>query len=918
MYWAHRRIDYWILISPHFGPSNELSLVLDKWRNSTDLPFDVQFWGPDEDVQGLFALEPTAFNAIYADNRATPEASNILGGAERWLSRLRPKTRLPQEWNTYLATPRAFCFPGEDHQHFAALFQSHVRLRATDASGRPIGETVEAVVREWLKDKTRRSLVLLGDFGDGKSVFTYILGRRLAEEFVANPNQGWLPLRISLRGFRVARNARALLELRLSELGTTLAAWTDLARTHNTLLCLDGFDEISTRLDSETITNNIRALVECYSEYSSSKLLITSRTSVFDERRDQERLFQRIGNPQLLRLAPIPRRQTIAFLEHFAENQGLTDNFQRLRRLYDPIGLASKPLFLEMIQATLEQLPSDRFDDITLYETYIEKSLRRKLDDLDDPGLDALPEEIQASLVQILEEVAFRLQASDTEYVHLRGFRGAAGQTLAELLWRMSASEDSVRNDDATARVGVRSLLRPSSRGVSAKWPVEFFHRSMKEFFVAKRIVRCVESGAAEAAAALGGISLQPEIIQFAVGLMKRRPSEMWAGRLEQIARAAKVGRDAKLIGGNAATLLYGVSGELPGRDWSGLNLDFARLNGADLARKIFVNTSFRGASLDNANLEAADLRGADLTDVRLDETAPVSALSLTRDCFPVRARVAYGDGSIREWILDAPGKERCQALVNGVRHRVDRFVSVSDDLFLLYGDAHCSAYARTASDEWELVTYFRAHTALRLAWATPSRLAIVDEGHRHREGCLMIVDVASLATITQRNIDGIVATVSLGDVGVAVAVSEGGVVLLDVSRPDAHGQIWLPIDNALTLGVYELGDNRWLLACGCRSGELVVWMVERVRGEFNAVQKYRGQAHEGIVSGVEVLDEHLVISGGSDRTLRLTSLGDDETATPRSARVLQLTLRCRGVRTERLRDEKARIRLERAALEQG
>ena len=59
-------------------------------------------------------------------------------------------------------------------------------------------------------------MLLLADFGEGKSVFTYCLTRRLSEEFRAAPDGALFPLRIPLREFREAGTARGLLERRLA------------------------------------------------------------------------------------------------------------------------------------------------------------------------------------------------------------------------------------------------------------------------------------------------------------------------------------------------------------------------------------------------------------------------------------------------------------------------------------------------------------------------------------------------------------------------------------------------------------------------------------------------------------------------------------------------------------------------------
>ena len=103
---------------------------------------------------------------------------------------------------------------------------------------------------------------------------------------------------------------------------------------------------------------------------------MTSRQRVLDGSRDWERTLDRLRRPRILRIASGSRRQRVQYLEQFATDDTSARVLANLRGLYDPIGLAAKPLFLEMIKETLTELPDDSFSETILYDTYINKSLR--------------------------------------------------------------------------------------------------------------------------------------------------------------------------------------------------------------------------------------------------------------------------------------------------------------------------------------------------------------------------------------------------------------------------------------------------------------------------------------------------------------------------------------------------------------
>ena len=106
----------------------------------------------------------------------------------------------------------------------------------------------------------------------------------------------------------------------------------------------------------------------------------------------QRRFFEQLGEPRVARLAPLPLSERIEHLQAYAEQHDLSSKFERIRRLYDPIGLAGKPLFLQMIKETLPTLPDEDFDELVLYDVSVRDSLERKAEMLEDKGMRTLRE----------------------------------------------------------------------------------------------------------------------------------------------------------------------------------------------------------------------------------------------------------------------------------------------------------------------------------------------------------------------------------------------------------------------------------------------------------------------------------------------------------------------------------------------
>lgn len=381
------QLDHLVFVSPRNDPDSQLAEMISSWNGTGTYSFIVQVWSPANGFRELIRQRPQLFEYVYGETPQERTASSESLPAALWNERLAPPLRVAASWQRYLKDPALHCLANENAEHFNEVYQRQAELRAMDGRGRNLDGTLRDNIMDWLKtDET--SLLILAEFGEGKSFFTYSLSRHLCEQLVRAPGSGIFPLRLPLRELHKAGGPRQLLEWRLSEIGADLHGWNDLGRQFQTLIILDGFDEMSVELTPKAVRANIIALSQCYEAFKRSKVIITSRGRFFDGGRDEERLLDRIGRPRAIHIAPVSRGQCIGYLESIATASGNIAKLQHLQRMYDPIGLAAKPLFLQMMSETLAELPSDDFSELILYRTYVKESLSRKIDLLEDPQLD--------------------------------------------------------------------------------------------------------------------------------------------------------------------------------------------------------------------------------------------------------------------------------------------------------------------------------------------------------------------------------------------------------------------------------------------------------------------------------------------------------------------------------------------------
>jgi ubiquitin-like protein Pup len=911
LYWSEKKIDHFIIVSPRYGLSNELDLLIQARNARLDRPFSIQAWTPENRIEELFALEPQAFEAIYG--RTPPPADETV--VARWRDRLRPLIRGTAGLANYLTTPSLHCLAGEDASEFAYLYDHPLEVLAK-RGGRPERLPLAMRLTDWLASENRRTALLLGEFGDGKSFASYRLTRDLASEYLADPQSGTFAIRLPLRDLRSAGTVQQLLNGRLTSIGMDPSEWIHISGESRTLVILDGLDEVSTRMDRATIAENFRLVSNAVQYLSNSRVLLTSRAHYFEARRDQERFFEQLDDPTVLTMAPVPRVKTQEYLATYAREHDLSSKLQRIQRLYDPIGLAAKPLFLQMIKSTLDVLPDDEFSEVILYETYVSESLTRKIELLQDDQLTTLRAEAREGMLGILTRVAVEQALNGGRPVDLRHL--GSQYDLAAELWRMSQHDDaSSAAEDAQGRVGIRSLLVPATRANAAVpgevsdlpvdrphdpgWKVVFFHRSMGQYFLARAIVDALTSELEKARQLLTAAPIAVETVEFVrqiVGGEGRRPL---LTTLESLACSALEGTRFGFLGGNALTLLTAIAGRPERERWEGLILDGADLRACDLSGLSFEGSSLRNANLDNCDLSGVSFRNADLTGVRFDETAAVTHVSAGRGAGTLLA--CYTDGTVLEWNYGAHGVQ-ARPLLRSVEDLVSASWLPSGDLLV------------NRAREVELYDSKQgsARRVLRVR-----KLSDIEDFVIGHDSIVTLSSASQGSILSEWDYSGPVAVRALrlpASFDRLVPLEKGNIVLR--SRHGACRVLSLasgglsedagPIDFGQPMAA-RISDDCVQLFVGDEEG-VVTWMNLFTNDGLKGGPQTPLAAHDGWIASIAELRDGLIATGGVDRTVSVIEPTADGTLIERQS--LRLSLPCAGVVTSGMRGESEREALER------
>ncbi|WP_159073550.1 NACHT domain-containing protein [Streptomyces sp. RTd22] len=567
-----------------------------------------------------------------------------------------------------------------DFEPYVEWLESEVRRRKIDARYVPLSCQKEEVdpltemssetsvyewkdggldnyVDAWLSDPAKKHLSLLGEFGMGKSWFAMHLAGRLAQGWrdakargVARPR---IPLLVPLRDYAKQTSVSALLSeffFHKHDIGLkNYDVFRVLNQMGRFLLIFDGFDEMASRIDRNTMVGNFWELAKVVEP--GAKVLLSSRTEYFPDAKEARDLFAaRVSAAatsvptdgptfEIVELVPFDDEQIRAMLGHLLTSEKL----EMVMRHEDVRDLMRRPVMSELVIDALPEIEQGAAVNLARIYLY---AIKRKMD------RDVSSERTftsRADKLFFLCEVAWEMIRTNRLSLNYRDFpeklRMCFG-TVVENSKDLDYWEQDMRNQGMLVRNAAgdygpshKSLLEflaafrfagelglldgdflrlipgaEASRGESYSWSEYFSSRSpdglLPEIgrFHSEHYVKIAEN--------FGTVEYNPVIFDFLAAMVKECHSYQ-EGLVNLIQATARLD-DPHNLGGNCANLIGQAGGTLAGATLDGVNL-----SGLGKTGDISLDISMEGASLVQADLTGArlayiDKRGVDFTGARL------------------------------------------------------------------------------------------------------------------------------------------------------------------------------------------------------------------------------------------------------------------------------------------------------------
>ncbi|MFD6550064.1 NACHT domain-containing protein [Streptomyces sp. NPDC058398] len=509
----------------------------------------------------------------------------------------------------------------------------------------------------WLSDPAKKHLSILGEFGMGKSWFAMHLAGRLAQGWkdakargVARPR---IPLVVPLRDYAKQTSVSALLsEFFFHKHDIDLKnyeAFRVLNQMGRFLLIFDGFDEMASRTDRNTMVGNFWELAKVVEP--GAKVLLSSRTEYFPDAKEARDLFAArvstaatsapIDGPtfEIVELVPFDDEQIRAMLRHLLTSEKL----EMVMKHEDVRDLMRRPVMSELVIDALPEIEQGAAVNLARIYLY---AIKRKMD------RDVSSERTftsRADKLFFLCEVAWEMIRTNQLSLNYREFPeklrtcfGSVVENSTDLdYWEQDMRNQGmlVRNAAGDYGPSHKSLLEflaafrfagelgllagdflrlipgaEASRGESYTWSEYFSSRGPEG--VLPEIGRFHSEDHVKIAENFGTAEYNPVIFDFLATMVKE--CESYQEALVDLIQGTAVLDTPRNLGGNCANLIAQAGGSL-----ASATLDGANLSGFGRTGETSLNISMEGASLVNADLTGARLafmnkRGVDFKGSRL------------------------------------------------------------------------------------------------------------------------------------------------------------------------------------------------------------------------------------------------------------------------------------------------------------
>ncbi|MDW3645522.1 MAG: NACHT domain-containing protein [Bacteroidia bacterium] len=447
-----------------------------------------------------------------------------------------------------------------------------------------IYEPIDSFVSNWIDNSEENILVILGEYGTGKTTFSEYLTHQLAHNHleIDRENQIFqcykqpIPFYFTLRDFEESMDGFILKQLNNKAIkDLSLDRFKEKLNSGEFLLILDGFDEMTQEIDSSKKRTNYLKIKGLISSHSKSKIILTVRQEYFSS--DKERwntfLVEQEKDLPFLHLNSFNDKQIRQYLKSHDKNP--EERWRQIQKIPGLKDLASRPVLLQIIIDHLEGAIKNKKDQESIKATDLyEEAITSELDRKDTE----IPFKIsQGERIEILEKLSAWMHMNDTLYFEV---------PLLEDELELKSYFDIKREWEYQKYLN--EFLTFSFLINEGNERFRISHKSFRDYLTARKFVKEINNKELDY---FSRTKLTEELNVFIRGLNPQK------GKLLELIKESNKKDKYKWMGSNAANIL--------------LKMDPDILAGEDLSHAYLPNVDFIFADLRKCNLKHATITNA-------------------------------------------------------------------------------------------------------------------------------------------------------------------------------------------------------------------------------------------------------------------------------------------------------------------
>ncbi len=684
-------------------------------------------------------------------------------------------------------------------------------------------------------DSDKKSLLLLGEAGAGKSTLNRHVARDLWQAYRQEPEKQAIPVFIALSSLPHTPDNN-LVNTFFKQQGFSDEQIRTLQIDHRFVLILDGFDEIEDRHRDFYRDNQL-------DKWRHAKIIISSRPEYLGA--GYQYKFHPSGEPTTLqeyRLAPFSAKTISRYVEQYSKNHPdaawSAEDYQQALQEPTIQVLVSNPFLLKMAVSELPALGTaglqgNRLTRLTLYAQFVSSWFARSQQRLARIQLNPNEtEEFQrlegegfyAHQMGFNQELAIHMyQAGEVVSHYTKKISSLRGRNQAhdEQDWRAQLLNHDVIETKLKC-LNAPLIIQHDVKGVGKTY--RFIHKSVRDYFVAKTLWEAFDAQRGLAANAwFNTLPLvdDPAILDFLVERVKQE--EAFKTQLLNVVKRTKTEPQFAQGAANAITVLVRVGVQFSGADLSGI-----RIPGANLSYGVFDSVRLTGADLRNVNLIGAWLRNADLSGTRMEgmQFGELPGLQFEYGveacCYSPDGRLLIVAHGHTITLHDAQTLEEKGRLI-GHEYSVTSVVTSADGRYVVSGSVDATVRV------WD--------------WQTPGAAPRVLRGHEY--GVNSVVISADGQYVVSGSVD---ATVRVWD----------------WQTPEAASRVLSGHDNVVN-SVALSADGRYVVS-GSSDKTVRAWDWQTPEAAPRVLSGHEGPVYSVVMSA----DGRYVASGSSDKTVRV------------------------------------------------